>query len=267
MSPSFTSGEPFVADGGLGWNGGDAPDDDEGGAISPSPSSWPSPSWPSAMPEAAADPNDDDADVEEAACCAEAEADPAPEAASPATPTLPPGACPAPLGPGDLVVDELLIQSVAGTGDYGEWLEVASTLPCVANLRGLHGEAPSGAKVHTFDVTGDVWIPPMGSFVVADSDDATINHDLPGTLVVWSGQPGDVLRNLGTTVALTFQDTLIDAITYPSLRPAVGVSLAFPATCPLARRTDWTAWQPSTSSWFPGFFGTPNAPNDDVQCL
>jgi hypothetical protein len=178
----------------------------------------------------------------------------------------PDGACPSPPSAGDLVIDELMIESVAGSGDYGEWLEVESTRPCALDLRGLHGEAPSGLKVRTFDVTEDLWLAPAGTFVVADSYDPAVNHDLPGTVIAWAGEPGDVLRNKGGTVSLLVQGALIDSVTYPALKLVVGASTSFPADCPVSRRSDWTAWQTSNASWFPGFYGTPNAPNDDVSC-
>lgn len=188
--------------------------------------------------------------------------------ASPAPPfdAGPSGACTQPLAPGDLLIDELMIESVVGSGDYGEWLEVQSTLDCALDLRGLHGDCPRGAKVATFDVAGDIWIPPRGTFLVADSSHPAINHQLPGTLIVWFGQPGDVLRNKGTTVTLRVIDTLIDSLTYPALSLTAGTSLAFPADCDPSVRTDFSRWQRSTSSWFPGFLGTPNAPNLDVHC-
>jgi hypothetical protein len=176
------------------------------------------------------------------------------------------GVCSAPPGPGDLVIDELMISSVAGTGDHGEWLEVASTLGCALDLRGLHGSAPSGSKVQGFDIGDDLWIPALGTFVVADSSIAAINHDLPGTLVVWAGQPGDVLRNPGSTVTLLYDAIIVDSVTYPSMTLTPGASLTFARDCPPATRGDWTRWQPSAASWFPGFRGTPNAPNDDVRC-
>ncbi|MDP8999564.1 MAG: lamin tail domain-containing protein, partial [Myxococcota bacterium] len=127
------------------------------------------------------------------------------------------GTCPSPMAPGDLVIDELMIESVAGSGDHGEWLEIASTVGCALNLRGLHGNAPSGNKVRTFDVGDDTWIPAFGRFIVADSTSGAINHDLPGTLIVWSGQPGDVLRNKGTTVTIHMNGVMIDVVTYPSM--------------------------------------------------
>src|SRR5882672_366369 len=64
--------------------------------------------------------------------------------------SLPDGACLQPLAPGALRIDELMIASVAGAGDDGEWFEIASTLDCMANLDGLHGECPRGSTVATF---------------------------------------------------------------------------------------------------------------------
>jgi hypothetical protein len=187
--------------------------------------------------------------------------------AGPLRNALPDGACTQPLAPGDLRIDELMIASVAGSGDDGEWLEVASTLECTANLNGVHGECPRGAKVSTFDVTGDLWLPPRGAFVVADSIDPAINHALPGLVVAWFGHPGDVLRNQGSTITISLDGTLLDTITYPSLSLAIGTSMAFPSDCDAGARADFTRWKRSATSWFPGFLGTPNAPNTDVHCL
>jgi hypothetical protein len=178
----------------------------------------------------------------------------------------PDGICTSPIAPGDLLIDELMISSVSGSGDYGEWLEVRSTRSCALDIVGLHGDCPTGAVVHTFDVMGDLWLEALGTFVVADSGDPVIDHALPGTLVVWDGSPGDVLRNGGDTVSLSMNGTLIDTVTYPALKLTVGTSFAFPSDCSTSARSVWTNWQASTASWFPAFFGTPNAPNDDVHC-
>jgi hypothetical protein len=174
--------------------------------------------------------------------------------------------CPSAIAPGDLAITELMISSVAGSGDYGEWLEVESARDCVLDLLGLHGESPHGATPVTFDVTDDVMLPPRGSFVVADSADGAINHDLPGFVIAWSGAHGDVLRNQGETIDLRMDGQLIDSVTYPALKLTIGASIAFPADCAAAERTVLAHWKTSTASWFPAFFGTPNAPNTDVRC-
>lgn len=197
----------------------------------------------------------------------EAPIDPPPSGAVvPSVDAEPAGACTPSLGAGDLVMDELMIQSVAGTGDYGEWLEVRSARQCALNLRGLHGDATSGAKVRTFDIVDDSWLPAQGTFVVADSTNTALNHDIPGTVVAWGGRSGDVLRNKGGTVTLRINDVIIDSLTFPAIAPMIGASLSFPSNCAEIRRSDWSAWQFSTASWFPGFLGTPNAPNVDVLC-
>jgi hypothetical protein len=223
------------------------------------------------FPAATEPPTDDDAPDPEAGpeasgddAPSDGSTNPPPDPAIDAGAPLPDGACLSPLGPGDLMVDELMIESVAGSGDDGEWLEVASTLDCVANLRGLHGECPRGSKVASFDVTVDLWLPAKGTFVVADSADPAINHSLPGALVAWLGHTGDILRNQGTTVTLTAGGSVVDSLTYPSLALTVGTSYAFPSGCDPSSRGDFTRWQASTASWFPGFHGTPNGPNTDV---
>jgi hypothetical protein len=232
------------ADGAAALTGDDAdPFDDDGGT--PSDPSWDAFGSPVVDAGSPDDPPDD------AAALVDGE---------------PAGACDRPIGPGDLVIDELMIASVAGTGDYGEWVEVANAASCTMNLRGLHGECPVGAKVYTFDVTEDVWIPAGGTFVVADSEDPAVNHNLPGLLLTWSGQPGDVLRNLGGTITLSFGDALVDSLTWPSMKLAVGTSLELPADCAPDDAADFDEWQPAVWSWFPGFHGTPNAPNVDVEC-
>ena len=52
-----------------------------------------------------------------------------------------------------------------------------------------------------------------GTFVVADSSDPAINHDLPGTIVVWFGHTGDVLRNMGSTITVSLDGVLLDTVT------------------------------------------------------
>jgi len=176
------------------------------------------------------------------------------------------GPCTQPLGPGVLVIEEMMIESVAGSGDYGQWIEIASASSCAVDLNGLHAECPVGNKVRTLDVGEDVWIPPGGFFVIADSSDPAVDHYLPGTVLAWAGDPGSVLRKSGGTVSLMANDAIVDSVTWPALAVVVGASVAFPASCSPSQRSDWTEWQISTASWFPGFYGTPNAPNTDVSC-
>jgi hypothetical protein len=200
------------------------------------------------------------------------DAPPGDDAPDPMPPPGPPfdagpdGVCAGPPVAGDLAIDELMIESVSGAGDHGEWLEVTSTRDCALNLRGLHGECPRGAKAATFDLNADFWIPAHGTFVVADSVSPAVDHDVPQPVVAWRNSLGDVLRNKGGTVTLRTNDVVIDTLTFPALTLTVGASVAFPAGCDPATRSDFSRWETSMASWFPGFRGTPNAPNTDVTC-
>ncbi len=181
------------------------------------------------------------------------------------------GGCSEPLGPGDLVIDELMIASQSGTGDHGEWVEITSTRDCAIDLNGLYAEVPHGQGTTTATITSDVLLPPHAAFLVADSSSAAQNHDLPGMpslIVMWgAGTSSDVLKNSGNTITLFTATATIDALTYTATAKLVeGASMAFPKDCDPSLRTDFHNWQASLASWTPGFFGTPGAPNADVSC-
>jgi len=171
------------------------------------------------------------------------------------------------LGAGDLAVVEIMIASQSGSGDRGEWLEVQSTRNCSLNLKGLHFESPRGTQKDTGDVTVDTWLPANGIFVIADSSDPVLNHNLPTPIYTWDHQPADVLVNSGDTVTLTAGSVTVETFTYPTfsvLHP--GVSISFPADCAWSDRSSWARWSFSVHAWSGNFLGTPNADNTDVTC-
>jgi hypothetical protein len=174
--------------------------------------------------------------------------------------------CAGALAPGDLTIAELLINSRAGSGDDGEWVEIRSTRTCWLKLQGLVVESPRGtAAPNTTTIAEDFELAPKGSFVVADSADPAKNHALPGKVFAWGAT--DVLKNDGDTVALKLGATVIDSVTYPAfsnLEP--GRTLAFPDDCPANVRTDWTRWSLTFDVYATGFKGTPNGANADVAC-
>jgi hypothetical protein len=177
-------------------------------------------------------------------------------------------ACPGTLAPGDLIIDELMIASQAGVGDHGEWVEVANTRGCALDLNGLFAQVPHGKGSTTASITTDLWLPSHGFFLIADSSEPAENHSLPGMLVTWeSGTSSDVLKNSGDTITLYTANATIDVLTYPASAKLVdGASMAFPANCDPSLRAAFGNWQPSVTSWTPGFFGTPSAANTDVTC-
>ena len=122
-----------------------------------------------------------------------------------------------------------MIASQAGTGDHGEWAEVTNTRSCAINLNGLYAQLPHGQGTTTATVTSDLWLPPHSAFLVADSSNAALNHDLQATIVAWgTGTSSDVLKNSGNTIALFTASATIDTLTYTATSKLVeGASMAF----------------------------------------
>jgi hypothetical protein len=185
--------------------------------------------------------------------------------------TTPPQ-CPNPLGQGDLAIVEFMIQSQAGPGDRGEWVEIQSTRNCNLNVRGLHVESPRGAgPPDAVDVTDDLILPPNGTLIVADTLQPDLNHNLPGTVLSWNAT--DALKNDGDTIRLSVGGQLVDALTYGSWVLHVGRTVSFPVDCTWSQRSDWARWSWSFHVWQDApdggvpMKGTPNADNDDVTCF
>ncbi len=171
------------------------------------------------------------------------------------------------LGPGDLVIVEIMIASQNGSGDHGEWFEVKSTRTCNLNIRGVHVESPRGTTSDYVDITTTTILPPGGSFVVADSADPSINHGLGALVYEFSGSVSDVLKNSGDTITLSLGGVTIDTLTYDATLPWIaGASVAFPAACPASSRTSWASWGWSSQAYGGLFLGTPNSANTDVAC-
>jgi len=174
--------------------------------------------------------------------------------------------CASALAAGDLIFDEVMIATVAGSDDRGQWLEVRSTRACTTDLIGLHASALHGQSFRTLDVTTDTWLGPGGYFVIADTLDAMENDGLPGLVFTWAGSPADALHKTSDTITLSVVTVLLDTLSYPDKKRPEATSYAFPWGCSPPLRADFANWRPSTASWAPGFFGTPGAPNTDVSC-
>jgi hypothetical protein len=181
------------------------------------------------------------------------------------------GVCPNPVGPGDLAIVEIMIQSISGEGDRGEWVEIQNTRNCALNLNGLRIESPRGSDAPDgVDVSYDLMLGANQTFIVADSADADVNHNLPGTVLSWIGT--DALKNDGDTIRVLAGTTVIDELTYSNWGAHVGRSVSFSIDCPWNVRSDWARWSWSFNTFEQapdggvGQQGTPNADNDDVAC-
>jgi hypothetical protein len=174
--------------------------------------------------------------------------------------------CAGALAAGDLVFDEVMISTVSGSDDYGQWVEVRNVRACTTDLIGLHASALHGQSFRTLDVTVDTWVPPGGFFLIADTTDSTQNNALPGLVFAWAGSPADAIHKTSDTLTLSVGSVTLDTLTYPDKTRAEATSMAFPWGCAPGLRADFANWRPSTASWAADLFGTPGAPNTDVTC-
>ncbi len=174
--------------------------------------------------------------------------------------------CTGPMNAGDVKIVEMMIASVSGSGDRGEWIEMQNTLSCILNINGLSVQSPRGNSTDSANVTTDTLIPPGGAFVIADSSSSSDNHALPTAAVVATFEDYDVLKNSGDTINVFSGATLVDTLTYPSLAITAGRSLAFPADCQWSDRASWARWSMSFNVWSSPYEGTPGADNSDVSC-
>lgn len=177
-------------------------------------------------------------------------------------------ACADGVQPGDVKIVEIMITSASGSGDHGEWVELQSTrTDCVLDLSNLVVSSPRGASpADSVIITDGLQLDPGATFLVADSADVGVNHDL--TMPLYSWNDSDVLKNDGDEIDVTLGGVTIDTITYPNFSNLeVGTSVSFPADCEWTDRPDWSRWSYSFDLYSGTLAGTPNLPNLDVTCF
>lgn len=162
-----------------------------------------------------------------------------------------------------LVIVEVMVASISGAGDRGEWFEVVNTALCSVDLTGMTIESPtSGGTIKTHTISGGI-VRPGQFFVFALSGIAAENHDLPVDYVYGIGGGVDevVLNNGADTITLRSGGTIVDEVAWPTGGFTYGRSRQFPGGADFAMNSNWAIWCDSTSAYTPGYFGTPGGPN------
>lgn len=193
----------------------------------------------------------------------------APDATAPSPPTPdagPDGAvvipqC-APLAPGALEIVELMIKSIDGSGDRGEWVELRNPNACILQIpAGLRVISPRGAALDVATIEAAFELAPGAAFLAGGAE-APSHPTLPTAR--WSSV--DTLKNSGDEVRVELDGTLIDSLTYPSISNLTARrSIAFPSDCDGSQRANLQSWSGSFAT-DGTLTATPFAANDDVTC-
>lgn len=170
-----------------------------------------------------------------------------------------------PPAPGMLVIDEVMISSVSGSGDRGEWFEVVNVGTCTIDLTGLTIVSPAGTgaeKTHTV-TSGSV--APGRYFVFALDSAPAANHFLPFDYAYGTGGAEDVIfNNSADWLELRSGATVIDRVAWPSGGYTNGKSRMLPGTPSATANDTWANLCDSTAVYSTTggtFYGTPQMPN------
>jgi len=166
---------------------------------------------------------------------------------------------------GSLVITEIMISSVSGSGDRGEWFEVVNTGTCTVDLTGVVILSPTGSgteKTHT--ITGGT-VAPGRYFVFALDAAPAANHFLSFDYAYGTGGADDVIfNNAADWLELRSGVMAIDRVTWPSGGYTNGRSRMLPGTPSATANDVWATLCDSTavfSTTGGTFYGTPQMAN------
>ena len=199
-------------------------------------------------PRPDADPNQPDADP------GQPDADPnRPDAGPPVTPTE----------AGQLVISEIMIDSIANPDQAHEWFELHN--PSDSVTYDLMGLQVGDVLFDIFDIDTQVLVPPGGYIILGETDDIEMN----GGVVVAFDYPDDAfnLTNDADEVILynPVADVNIDDVAYGASWFSVGAALNLdPDSLNAVDNDSMASWCDATSDFgTAGDKGTPGAANPD----
>jgi len=173
---------------------------------------------------------------------------------------------PCTIAAGSLAIVEVMVASVSGSGDRGEWFEIVSLASCTIDLAGIEIESPTSTGTMLSHTIRSGTIAPTQYFVFALSGDATENHGLSFDYAYGSGAGSDVILNNGAdSLTLRTGTTVIDSVSWATGGYTVGHARQLPSGSD-PRVNDWARFCDATSVYSSSasagtFYGTPGAAN------
>jgi cysteine-rich repeat protein len=166
----------------------------------------------------------------------------------------------------NLVITEIMYNPSAVFDAHGEWFEVLNTGAGTLDLAGLVVTNGAGES-HTLAPAGQLLLAAGGQAVLGRSADLASNGGLVLDYVYATSEDLSLqLENAGDTLSLTFEGTLVDAVSYDN---GVEFPLANGAALVLSNQAQdtlsndaGTNWCVATSPYGAGDWGTPGGVND-----
>ncbi len=163
------------------------------------------------------------------------------------------------IGPGDLVISELLVNPSAVSDDLGEWIELYN--PTAQPIAFCGGWTLSDDGSDLFEVADASMVAPPGGFLVL-----CVNGDVGangGVACDGTYAYGDLqLGNSGDELRVDFGGQLIDEISWNSGFDTAGEAQAVSEPVTAARNNQAGAWCDAATPLAGGDAGTPGQPND-----
>lgn len=164
-----------------------------------------------------------------------------------------------------IAIVELMISSVSGSGDRGEWIELRNAGDCTVDLGGLTLVSPAsgtGPEV-SYTVPAGTIVTAGGRLVLAQSANPSENHGLTFDLAY--GASGLVLDNGGDWIELRSGAGTIDRVSWTATTFVRGATRTFPDARPIATNDNQANWCNATTAYSSAtggpFYGTPGGPN------
>ena len=167
------------------------------------------------------------------------------------------------VGPGDLIISEIMFDPSAVTDADGEWFEIFNTRSDVAVVLAGWVIRDSGGDSHTLAPVDFLFVPPLGRVVLARNAAPITNG---GVRVDYEYGAGMTLDNTDDEIELVDPaGTVVDVVAYSSVSwpMAAGASLTLEPGFHDAISNDAPgSWCEATSPYFSGDLGTPRVAND-----
>lgn len=168
-----------------------------------------------------------------------------------------------PVGPGELVITELMIDPSAVSDDLGEWVELYNDADRTLSLDGLL-LGDEGVDAWILADASDIG---AGAYAVLCAEASAAHNggaSCDGTFLYSTWGDGFALSNSGDEVVLARQDgTVIDRISYSEGQVSPGVALGLaPGRTDAGDNDSAGAWCQQSSAMSGGDLGTPGEEND-----